>query len=378
MNLLFFYSYFIFGFLSLSISKLVPIKIYPMLGAYQATIYIGNPKQLVLCDIDLEKDYTLVTNFFFKNNSDTVIFYNNETISIKDNPQKVQKLSDTFHLIKGSIETNVSGLYFYHLTDSSSLFIIDNTISFSFKYRNKEFSLIHNLYTNKQIDHLSFYLSSTEMYIGGIPENDIFKSIYNVSLPVNNNNKYSNYTTWGITLNGIFFDNNTSIKYINNGYAFLRVRSQSIYAPSSFMKFMNQSVFDKMIQSGYCSYSKEGMKEYTYKCNCKILEDFPVFNFVIDGYIFQMSKYDLFEYETMVCYFKIKENINNEWILGTAFTSRYTLFFDYEKESITFFNENPFLPFNQNASTLRTIFIILSSFLSISSIYLLLCLFISN
>ena len=94
MNILFFYTYLYFGFLSLSKSKLVPIKIYPMMGAYQATIYIGNPKQLVLCDIDLEKDYTLVTNFFFKNNSDTVIFYKNETISIKDKPEIVQKLSD--------------------------------------------------------------------------------------------------------------------------------------------------------------------------------------------------------------------------------------------------------------------------------------------
>lgn len=91
-----------------------------------------------------------------------------------------------------------------------------------------------------------------------------------------------------------------------------------------------------------------------------------------------MSKYDLFEYETMVCFFKIRENIKDEWILGTAFTSRYTLFFDYEKESITFFNENPFLPFNLNTSKLKLILISLSSFLSISSIYLLLCLFISN
>ena len=141
---------------------------------------------------------------------------------------------------------------------------------------------------------------------------------------------------------------------------------------------MNQTVFDKMIKSGYCTYTKDGMKEYSYKCNCKIQEDFPVFNFVFDGYIFQMSKYDLFEYETMVCFFKIRENIKNEWILGTAFTSRYTLFFNYEKESITFFNENPFLPFNLNTSKLKLILISLSSFLSISSIYLLLCLFISN
>ena len=112
MNILLFHGYLLFGLLSLSLSKLVPMKIYPMMGAYQATLYIGNPKQLVLCDIDLERDFTIVTNFFFKNNSDTVIFYNNETIIIREKEVIVQKLSDSFHLIKGSVETVVSGMYF--------------------------------------------------------------------------------------------------------------------------------------------------------------------------------------------------------------------------------------------------------------------------
>ena len=319
---------------------IIPVKIYNLLGSYQTTSYLGDPKQLVLSDIGFDINFSIVTNFFFKLDSLTLFNKGNQTIKIGSNKIEAFQLSDTLYLQRGSVETKINSFNFYHVKDTYTI-TISNVLSFAFKYDNLDYSLIHQLYRRNDIPKLGFYLSYSEMYLGGLPQNDIFKSIYNATILVNNNDKYKDEISWGGNLKYIYFNNDANKGISNDKYAYFNPNTYFIYAPNKFMEYLNETIMNKLINENICGYIKDA-KEYVYQCRCSSIDNFPSFNFIFDKYSFQLTKEELFSQDLLMCLFKIKENQEDKWKFGTSFLDKFPAYYDYENKTITFYNEKPF------------------------------------
>ena len=112
-----------------------------------------------------------------------------------------------------------------------------------------------------------------------------------------------------------------------------------------------------------------------YECKCRAIKDFPNIRFIIGNIVFRFNKDKLFVQFDTICQLLIEQNTDwNHWIFGLPFVDEYGMEFDYEKQSITFYDAHPFELFNDkiksSKSSTKTIILINIILLVISSINL--------
>ena len=352
------------------------INYYGVLDGYYIFFNIGKPSDLAMFKVDLQSGVNILTNSFFRQEkSSTHQILSNNTITYKSIEYHVQKFKD-YILIGESTELD-SFLFFFLNSNESKI----DTIGFSYKYDNINFSLIHKLKQNNIIEQNAFslgpaYDSEDEgaMYLGGMPENykkRRKKATCNVS------NKYK---SWGCNFQYIFIDNDINKGYYIDKYLTFDSLNKFITIPRDFFDFIVGNVFDKLLSNDICEIIEEkGMRKI--KCKCKEIETIPDITFVVDDFLYVFQRLDLFEnlaYATCYSYFQTNLTSNDDSIImGCGFFKKYFTLFDYDNHVIEFYHDQDFKQryFNFPNITRKKrkfqILIILIPLLTISSLYLL-------
>lgn len=352
------------------------INYYGVLDGYYIFFNIGKPSDLAMFKVDLQSGVNILTNYFFRQEkSSTHQILSNNTITYKSIEYHVQKFKD-YILIGESTELD-SFLFFFLNSNESKI----DTIGFSYKYDNINFSLIHKLKQNNIIEQNAFslgpaYDSEDEgaMYLGGMPEN--YKK-HRKKATCNVSNKYK---SWGCNFQYIFIDNDINKGYYIDKYLTFDSLNKFITIPRDFFDFIVGNVFDKLLSNDICEIIEEkGMRKI--KCKCKEIETIPDITFVVDDFLYVFQRLDLFEnlaYATCYSYFQTNLTSNDDSIImGCGFFKKYFTLFDYDNHVIEFYHEQDFKQryFNFPNITRKKrkfqILIILIPLLTISSLYLL-------
>lgn len=242
---------------------------------------------------------------------DTLTFFNNNQTIIPQFP---------YYVID-----NKSAMELLHLGD----------IGFGFKFENENNSIVHQLYKNNYIDHLSYSFipgnnSDNYIYFGGI-FSEIKKKMNNGICYVT-----PNLTKWECIIKKITIG---SFNYNVATPVYFQSSEEPLYAPQVFMsKLMNQ-VFDRMINDSICSIILL-LKRETIKCLTNIIEAMPMINFTIYSYIYSFELIEFFENDGKYSYLNIMANPyeNDTWIFGISFLKHFNSLFDYENEYVQLFS----------------------------------------
>lgn len=333
---------------------IITLKYYVFFGRYTLPIYLNQGTSAPFYKvIDQSCQYlTLPRNNDVNNN---FLLYNDEkiieTISIPSND------NDNIIYIKS---THVIGDIF--LTDSLHIpldyLLIQNNnnitscIPFSHKFNDNSFSLLHSLYINKHIKRLYYAISSVyngedSFYLGGIP----IHTLSNKTLTTCKTNP--NSIEWTCNLDYVYYNN-----YNNNGELFetstiekynaqhinvaISSSDYSLYAPSDFLKYLTNTLFQKHIKEGKCNYLNI-TSLHLFGCDCRTIYSFPNLNFVLSGKIFSIKMSTLFEIydpgdtKKEFCELMIKKS--TKWIFGIAFINKYLIGFDYENDVVEIYSD---------------------------------------
>src|SRR5574344_2732254 len=104
---------------------------------------------------------------------------------------------------------------------------------------------------NKYISEENF---KGHFYLGSIPSQLKTDNKYTAICKVNNDINYQKKTTWGCTLNNVYFDDVAKSEdiYTLNNYAYFDSNTFSIFAPQSFVEYLEKVAFKNEIQSRLC------------------------------------------------------------------------------------------------------------------------------
>lgn len=242
----------------------------------------------------------------------------------------------------------------YIITETKWSMYADNSIPLAHRFPDNSFSIVHRLYTHRDISHLAFGFSKYltyrgYLYLGGLPKEET-KSQYETKCKVKNDDFY-----WGCNLQYAYFGDSKYDMYINTNYSKFSTNHFNIYAPVTFLTYMKNTVFKDMIERKKCSFMNTNMYHF-FHCDCDTIDKFPDLHFVFEGKVFTVKMVNLFEvYDPSAmgveyCEFLIsKNNINeDQWSFGVIFLQNYASNFDYETNEITFYSNRQFKSFKVN------------------------------
>lgn len=322
------------------ITKTVSIPYIVLYGQYQIKLSLGNPAQNVTLPVIQTIPFTWTSDYHFT--SPTPLSYKN-TIFINKIPYKGELMTETVGLEE---EKKIDFFNFYMVGDYTVYSDNKNGFSFSYRYENNSFSIIHMLYQNNLISYLSFgFVPETSQhgtfYFGHIPEKKLKNFTNKVSLKVN-----ENYISWGTEVDAIYFGNKNEKNYFfenkeNNKYGFFESGNEYIRVPDYYWSFLIENVFRKLIDNSVCFILNK--KRINYIC-CKNnnLSHLQKMNFVFGNVTFSISVKNLIDCSFKFCNFKIvydERNINY-WSFGTTFLNNYISEFDYSQKIIQFYSSN--------------------------------------
>lgn len=319
----------------------VPFQMYQILGEYFCSYFLGEEKYMVLADIDLINDFSMVSNIYYRVPLDS--FEHINTVFYKEKEYKVSQLNDIITLTKKNVENSIPKFNFYFVNKEISG---PNSLSLSFKYKDNSFSIVHLLFESNLITKKGFYFGGGDLIFGNPPTDSKITSMHQATCKVNNNKEYFDKSSWGCDINGIYLTNSTIKPYYNNVYAKFTGINNYIIIPESFMKYLNDTLFNDLKE--FCKYQLLSWT-YSYRCHSSVLKEMQNnLVVVIDGVGFEIDKYDMFEFDGFYVnlLFRVRNEINNkcnEWDIGTAFLSKYNEYFDYDNKSVTFYSNNPFI-----------------------------------
>ena len=245
-----------------------------------------------------------------------------------------------------SININIDG------SDSSIIKNFETGIALSFPKNDLNYSITHQLYNNKQIDHLSFTLfpgysqnkilkQTGKIYFGKPPSNLIKNKLFSRC-------KISDIDYWtckgneilimGHSSNPLSFPINANISFdTHNGFT---------YVPKEFIFYLKDTVFKEMYEKQLCwdgkHLSQNGIV-CSFKINMEIFKGIKL-SLVIDGFHFESEIQEMFvQYgENFIFEFVYYYSwlVNYNWNFGGLFLQRYITTFDYEEKMITFYSLN--------------------------------------
>ena len=333
---------------------------------------VGEPYLSFLGQIDIEKNYSTFTTYSYKHNFSTTL--NNHGISkipIEGITYYTDLCEDNIRLLPYDIKSEdiskqprIPGFYFY-LIDHEMVDTYE-IISLSF---HSEHSLIDLLYKNNVINKRVFSILPMPKKDKG---NIIFGEYsmphqYKAILPVNQ--KYNN-NTWGSDLKQFrLVVQGKEYSYDIHNYSYFQTNIRDIYAPHSFLGFLNETILSLPGWKENCEFGHY-YKVNKIKCDCSLIKDPIKMRFVFGKYIFDTD--EIFETSLNLCFFilRFKPVNDNQWIIGNWFLKKFPSSFDYDHSQITFYNEQPFEIINNDSTLLKGI-------LNVNVVILMICLVIN-
>lgn len=318
--------------------------------------------------IDLSFDYTLlvIPNFT------PYYTYIRKNILLLNETRNILEYESKLELSESQLQLDLPVNIIDNIDDSKKY--VESKIGLSYKYDDERFSIVHSLKQKRIISHLSFafnrVFSSTsskpQMYFGGIPQTVKNKYKYKASFKVNESHK-----EWGINLLNVRIGNESfNFDYNNTFYSYLNTKDSIIKAPLSFMKFLNESIFNELYKQRKCSY-RYG-RTHSIDCFMREIDTFPTITFHFDGYLFSFNIYSLFNVVERGEFglFLIQSNEYNDyqWVFGNMLFENYLTEFDYETHLITFYSSFPFKRDNNVVYTILLVNIIILFVMNIYSI----------
>ena len=318
--------------------------------------------------IDLSFDYTLlvIPNFT------PYYTYIRKNILLLNETRNILEYESKLELSESQLQLDLPVNIIDNIDDSKKY--VESKIGLSYKYDDERFSIVHSLKQERIISHLSFafnrVFSSTsskpQMYFGGIPQTVKNKYKYKASFKVNESHK-----EWGINLLNVRIGNESfNFDYNNTFYSYLNTKDSIIKAPLSFMKFLNESIFNELYKQRKCSY-RYG-RTHSIDCFMREIDTFPTITFHFDGYLFSFNIYSLFNVVERGEFglFLIRSNEYNDyqWVFGNMLFENYLTEFDYETHLITFYSSFPFKRDNNVVYTILLVNIIILFVMNIYSI----------
>ena len=308
-------------------------------GLIHINFYVGNKSRFFL--IELEKNFTHISdsNYEQYNSSMLKVITKDTKVSVNHNPIEADIVSERFQFLTEPfiLETHLT---FYYT--SSKRLVSSDSLGMAYQFDNEDYSLIHRLYKEKKIKEKVFgfeYKAQNKgyLYFGGIPK-EITEKKYKAYCPVSDESNDWNCKMKRITIGNNYyeFDGEGDIFFFETG-------QNRISAPGRFINYMKRELFKPYFDKKECTRIDTSVGTITVRIECKkyAIETFPSFNFEINGFLFTLTKDDLFDCTDTICVLNINQNIvwEEKWVFGNCFLSKYITLFDYGNKQITFFSD---------------------------------------
>lgn len=220
--------------------------------------------------------------------------------------------------------------FFFHLRYKTTE--IYDTLYLLYK-TNPDLSSLHQLLSEKRINHLSFGIIGLQnkvgyVSLGGVPEEVLEKNKYSATCKVTGGNN------WGCGLKNVIFDD----KLFKNHYDLsFQANDARILAPKMFMNFLMEEYFKDLIRRNVC-------EKDTLICKCSSFSSFPNLIFNIDNNLIKLNQKSLYRRTALGCQLYIQENVEepDKWQFGMSFLNNFVTLFNYENSTITFYSNEAF------------------------------------
>ena len=301
----------------------------------------------------LPKSFTFYTSIdlmekhsYFNQIQNKSRFISNSTIIFEDKEIEVTNRRTMIYFIDYDLD------WFTSFPIENIRYGLNKGVAFGYEL-NSNYSFVKQLQAQDKISQPVFSIhpifpSNGSIYIGEIPHS-IIENKYETSCYVNDTKQ-----KWGCTLNNIIIEHsNGSVSTVEiNDYAYFQSSGGFIVAPSSFILYINDTLFKEYLENKECQFSYSSFSFRNYQCDSKVVNAFKSFIFVIGDTKFKLGKEEMFDiYRDNFCRFKIHrdDTYNNEekWIFGNEFILQYITKYDYEKKKITFYSDTPFEKTNE-------------------------------
>lgn len=333
--------YFFISFLRCINSELFLLQ-YVILGdSYESLFKVSGSNTSLIAIPNISSNITWFSDDVFSQNLSFFKVIEEQKIKIEDD------FYNAFE-IEASLEASkmvVKNFRFFYPPSPPGILL--DSLGLAFKFSDIKYSLIHQLKLQGIIDKLQFGISKLLfeddgiLYIGGM-FNSILVNYERATCKIN-----PNYITWGCNLNYFYINDNVSIGYQISDYSYFTTETSKIIVPEHFFEYLKKNIFHKYLEEKVCNIEEKYVTNVKFNCKCSSINDFPTFTFVIDNIKFEFIKFHLFDSIGANCNFLIqtnknKTNGNNVWILGTQFFNQYYTLYDYENETVTFFQDDEF------------------------------------
>lgn len=285
------------------------------------------------------------------------VLFNEETF-IKDVEEiTINSTNYKRNLNKGKIiisESEGAIINYYSIPQTPPENIKYSGLTLALNPTNDIFSIVHQLYKNKQINSLVYAFEPIDdlqgnFYIGGIPQETIANKS-SAFCKVEGND-------WGCELEAVYFSdmNKAKVNYLFKNkkkyHALFQGGIETINAPTEYIEYLKKTLFKKYLENGDCVFEQLGLL-FVMGFHCKngndIIESLPSFmNFIINDYVFSIPIQSLlYSYgrdgKEQNFLFLVTQSLEKDeediWTLGALFLNSFTSVFNYENKVVTFYS----------------------------------------
>ena len=230
------------------------------------------------------------------------------------------------------------------LISKDDLFFEDEGIALGYKFEDDSYSIVHQLFNNKVIDHKNFAFQVNgrkehgKLHLGGIANNTHLSFPYKGYCNVDDK-----YSSWGCTLTSITYNHT---KYPIHSYAIFHSGYNSFIASNYLFQFMLDVMVKDAISKGICEEKLSVIFGKWVKCNDRFdINRYHTIDFLFGDMIVQFDIKELFIKDlSNNWYSSIVSNKNensDDIILGFNFIKyfNYSLF-DYDNKKVYLYSDN--------------------------------------
>ena len=218
-------------------------------------------------------------------------------------------------------------------------------ISFSNKQSADE-SLINNLYNTKKIDNNAFGIKFNEklenleiLYLGGLPEEEK-KGLFSFSYQYSLYERFISGVNWYLPVEeGSIKTKEKVISMSLSCPGYIELEKEDIFVPTSFYELIYNNFLGFFIIGKNCVFENND-----FICNCEELNKINSFETIylnIGGIRIEFNIRELFSKKKDKCYFIVKHNEKEYFILGKKFLKNYKIEFVRNKQ-INIYSKNKF------------------------------------
>lgn len=306
-------------------SKIVTTQLIANMVVYVAQFNVGNPSMGWSRAINQVSDITWISSVVYKN-------IQSKTLTrLEDKTETNGELhSDIVSFID---DKSFNDFHYFYINNRKSPKPTLGWLGMAFRFKNKDFSLVHQLKKHNFIDHLSYTFSVEEgmMHFGGVP-NHVINNKKSGKCKVN-----PSQTKWSCNLSKVSVG---KLRYDNPYESYFQSLEEKILAPKDFIIDYVHSNLKSYIKSKHC-FVGDLVTELYIHCNSDIVKSLPDLSFTFDNHTYTLNPKEQYkEYGRLASWSIQYNNDSMSWVFGTIFLRHFDAVFDYEDASVTFYNKD--------------------------------------